>query len=60
VPVEESRERESRQIVWRYLNQGRIDPFRVYSVDNVPEYVDLILDHGKLIPDLSPALQNPR
>ncbi|KAL2044530.1 hypothetical protein ABVK25_012410 [Lepraria finkii] len=45
-PFPQTQERESRTIVWRYLNQGRIDPFRVYPVDNVPEYVDLILDHA--------------
>jgi hypothetical protein len=38
---------ESHAIVSAYLGQGRLDPFQMFPIDQVPAYVQQCLDHGE-------------
>ena len=33
-------------VIYTYLGQGRLDPFKIYPVEDVPVYVEELLDHG--------------
>jgi hypothetical protein len=37
---------ETQAVLDTYLAQGRLDPFKIFPVENVPIYVQEIIDHG--------------